>query len=59
MHCRNHVPVSLLPVSRLTLTSLSNKRNLEGPIFGWVAVYGPWYAEDLMTRTDMSQTNQG
>ena len=41
------VNVSLLPNSRFPLTSQSNKRNLEGSIFGWLFFSSLLFAEIL------------
>ena len=52
-----HFSPNKLPNSRFPLTSQSNKRNLEGPIFGWffVVLLLLTYAEILKTRTNMTQ----
>ena len=45
--------VTKLQITRFRLTSLSNKRNLEGTIFGWLVVWSV-VRRDFQTRTNMS-----
>ena len=47
-------PLDQLPISRFTLTSLSNKRNLEGSILGGCFVVCLFVRRDFLTRTKMS-----